>query len=103
MAVPQAQAEAQIAQLSSQLAASEKRVTLAKAQLRGKFTVTNPDVVQGLKLSVAYRGGLVLYLNGKELHREHVAKDASLAEGPAGTERKRYTWHCTRDLNKRTV
>ena len=49
--------------------------------------MTDPAAVQGLALSVAYRGGLIVSVNGKELKREHIAPAAALAEGPAGEER----------------
>ncbi len=38
--------------------------------LRGRFQVTNPS--GGLQLSVAYRGGVVVYVNGKEVARRHL-------------------------------
>jgi len=37
--------------------------------LRGKFNVTDPAQAKDLTLSVEYRGGVVLYLNGHELAR----------------------------------
>ncbi|NLW50029.1 MAG: DUF4091 domain-containing protein [Candidatus Brocadiaceae bacterium] len=55
--------------------------------VRGKFTVTDPAAVRDLKLTVGYRGGLVVYLNGKEVAREHVAAGEPLADGPVGEER----------------
>ena len=61
---------------------------LARLCLRGKFEVTNPSAVKGLKLSVAYHGGLVVYVNGQELKREHIVDGATLAEGPAGEHRE---------------
>ncbi len=38
--------------------------------LRGRFQVNNPS--GGLTLSVAYRGGLVVYVNGREISRQHL-------------------------------
>jgi hypothetical protein len=64
-----------------------KTALLAKACLRGKFTVTDPAVVRVLRLSATYHGGLVVYLNGKELHREHIGEAQRLAEGPGGRQR----------------
>ncbi len=61
---------------------------LARARLRGKFTVTDPEAVKGLRLSGAYRGGLIVYVNGKEVHREHIGVGQQLAEGPGGEEWK---------------
>ena len=40
---------------------------------RGKFTVTDPGKVSGLSLSLDYHGGAVVFVNGKELARGHVA------------------------------
>jgi len=36
---------------------------------RGRFNVTNPAAVSGLYLTANYRGGLVVYLNGREVAR----------------------------------
>ena len=41
--------------------------------LRGRFKVTNPG--GGLKLSAVYHGGIVVYVNGKEIARRHLPKD----------------------------
>ena len=49
--------------------------------LRGKFTVTDPARVKDLKLTVAYQGGLIVYLNGQEVTRADLPKEA-----PAGKE-----------------
>jgi len=35
--------------------------------LRGKFAVTDPAAVKELNLTMAYRGGMVVYLNGKQV------------------------------------
>jgi len=64
-----------------------KSPLLSRVCLRGKFTVTDPATVEGLHLSATYRGGLVVYLNGREVHREHVAAGSSVADGPGGQER----------------
>ncbi len=45
---------------------------LASICLRGKFNVTNPSQPSSLALSLVYRGGVVIYLNGKEVARRHV-------------------------------
>jgi len=45
---------------------------LARLCLRGKFTVTDPAAVKGLSLSLAYRGGAVVHLNGREIARQHL-------------------------------
>ncbi len=40
--------------------------------LRGKFRVASPS--GGLKLSVVYLGGIAVYVNGKEITRQHLPK-----------------------------
>ena len=44
--------------------------------LRGKFHVTDPARAKGLTLSVVYKGGLVVYLNGEEIGRSHMPEGA---------------------------
>ncbi len=41
--------------------------------VRGKFAVTDPTQVKDLTFSARYRGGIVVYLNGKEVARGHLA------------------------------
>lgn len=41
---------------------------------RGKFAVTDPSRAAGLTLEVEYRGGVVVYLNGIEIARQHLPK-----------------------------
>ncbi|HUS48165.1 MAG TPA: glycoside hydrolase domain-containing protein, partial [Phycisphaerae bacterium] len=48
--------------------------------MRGRFTVTDPQKARGLVLSADYCGGAIVYLNGKELLRQH------LPAGPVGSE-----------------
>ncbi len=48
---------------------------LALECMRGKFEVTDPSKVKGLALSASYRGGIVVYLNGKEIARGHLPKN----------------------------
>ena len=50
---------------------------------RGKFRVTDRAKVRGLKLSVAYRGGFVAYLNGKEVARASLPQGKLDPETPA--------------------
>ena len=50
---------------------------LALMCVRGKFGVTDPAKVAALRLSVAYRGGVVVYVNGKEIGRAGMAADAA--------------------------
>ena len=56
--------------------------------LRGKFTVTNPAQTRDLQLSVGYKGGVVVYVNGQELSRQHIEAGAKLAQAPAGEARE---------------
>ncbi len=51
--------------------------------LRGKFEVTDPARVAGLKLSLDYRGGVVVYVNGVELTRAHLPKGKLTGETAA--------------------
>lgn len=52
---------------------------LALICVRGKFEVTAPARVKGLTLSVAYRGGVVVRVNGTEIARGHLPKDREIA------------------------
>jgi hypothetical protein len=45
---------------------------LALICMRGSFKVTDPAAVKGLRLGLAYRGGVVVYLNGREVARKHL-------------------------------
>jgi hypothetical protein len=45
---------------------------LALMCMRGKFQVTDPAQVKSLKLTMNFRGGMVIYLNGKEVKRLHL-------------------------------
>ncbi len=42
--------------------------------IRGQFKVTNPGGVGKLTLSMTFTGGVIVYLNGKEVHRAHLPK-----------------------------
>ncbi len=53
---------------------------LERLCLRGKFTVTDPAQVKGLTISVDCHGGAVVYVNGQELGRAHLAAGAAMAE-----------------------
>jgi len=45
---------------------------LRRLSLRGKFAVADPSKAAGLRLSLAYRGGAIVYLNGTEIARGHM-------------------------------
>ncbi len=51
--------------------------------MRGKFLVEDPSRAAGLKLSLTYRGGAVVYLNGKEIARGHMPEGKTAFDTPA--------------------
>lgn len=51
--------------------------------MRGKFLVDDPARAEGLKLSLSYRGGAVVYLNGKEIARGHMPEGKVAFDTPA--------------------
>jgi len=55
---------------------------LARLYQRARFEVTDPAAVKELKLSLSYYGGAIVYVNGQQLVRGHLAKagTAELAE-----------------------
>lgn len=46
--------------------------SLALICLRGKFGVTDPGKVTSLTLDMSFRGGAIVYLNGREVARKHL-------------------------------
>ncbi|MGB2822101.1 MAG: hypothetical protein WBF17_14045, partial [Phycisphaerae bacterium] len=58
-----------------------RRIALICA--RGKFTVEDPARAGALKLHLAYRGGAVVYVNGREVARAHLPKENADLETPA--------------------
>jgi len=48
--------------------------------LRGRFLVADPTKVKPLRCTVAYHGGVKVFLNGEEIGRKHLAAGAALAE-----------------------
>ncbi len=50
---------------------------LSRLCLRGYFAVSDPARVGGLQLDVAYRGGVIVYLNGREIGRRDVEPDSA--------------------------
>ena len=63
----------------------DQPLSLSLLCLRGKFAVTDPKKVESLKFSGEFRGGMVVYLNGKEVARRHLPEGKSdflsLADG----------------------
>jgi hypothetical protein len=51
--------------------------------LRGKFTVADPKGVRRFTLSLAYRGGVRVFLNGREVLRRHLPKGRLTPDTPA--------------------
>jgi Glycoside hydrolase 123, catalytic domain len=51
---------------------SIKSPWLSRVCLRGKFQVTEPDKVTTLRLSVDFHGGIIVWVNGRELCRRHL-------------------------------
>ena len=75
-----------------------KSAYMAHLALRGKFGVKDPARARGLTLDVEYRGGIVVYLNGEEVARQHLAKDATadtLAQPTQPGEKHPRTLTCT--------
>jgi len=53
---------------------------LSRLCMRGYFRVADPSRVKDLTLTLLYHGGAVVYLNGQQVARSHVASGHSLAE-----------------------
>ena len=56
---------------------------LALLCVRGRFGVVDPAGVRDLKLHLSYRGGVIVYVNGAEVGRANLPKDASGPEALA--------------------
>ena len=54
---------------------------VGRLYLRGRFEVTDPARAGELRLTISYRGGVVVCLNGREIARGHLPKGATI--GPA--------------------
>jgi hypothetical protein len=59
--------------------ASSRTPYVATLCLRARFEVTDPAQVKDLSISLTYYGGAIVYVNGQEVVRSHVAK-----QGPPG-------------------
>ena len=59
------------------------RYSVAVLCMRGKFAVRDPSAVEALTLSLRYRGGVVVYLNGREVARKDVPAGPPDANTPA--------------------
>lgn len=59
------------------------RFSVSTICLRGKFAVADLSALNTLKLSLRYRGGVVVYLNGREVARQDVPNDKLDANTPA--------------------
>jgi len=58
-------------------------VSLGQIAVRSKFMVTDPAAVSELYLALGYRGGVVVYLNGKEVARSDLPAGELTADTPA--------------------
>jgi len=54
--------------------ASTLGLAVGLACFRASALVDDPDQVRGLKLDLTYRGGVVVYVNGREIARRHLPK-----------------------------
>lgn len=65
---------------------------VSRVSIRGRFTVTDPSRVRSLSLTLGYKGGVLVRLNGREVAREHLPAGkiapGALAEGPPGSARR---------------
>ena len=50
----------------------ERRVLGTAATRDGRFHVADPEQVKALTLAITYRGGVVVYVNGREVARGHL-------------------------------
>lgn len=65
--------------------------------LRGKFIVNDPAAVKSLSLSTVYRGGMIVYLNGKEVARGNIAA----GEVTPDTAAQEYPWEAYIDADNK--
>jgi glycosyl hydrolase family 123 len=56
---------------------------LARICLRARFRVADPAAAKPLRLSMAYRGGVVVYVNGVEVARQHLSAGKLAADALA--------------------
>lgn len=61
----------------------EQPQELAQLCLRAKFELRESDTNRGLILSLSYRGGAVIYVNGHEIARAHLPEGPLLPDTPA--------------------
>jgi len=59
-------------------------INLRQLSVRGKFTVTDPARAAGMTVSLSYRGGAVVYVNGREIARGHLPAGAVAPGSLAG-------------------
>ncbi len=53
-------------------------VAMALLCCRSRFLITDTGKARGLKLSLTYRGGVVVHVNGKEIARAHLPKEGNV-------------------------
>jgi len=59
------------------------RFSVSTISMRGKFTVNDPSTIRRLELSLGYRGGVAVFLNGEEVTRRDLPDGALDAATPA--------------------
>ena len=62
--------------------ANDGRLALALVRARGRFLVADPAAARDLTLDLRYQGGVVVYLNGREVARGHLPAGKILPETP---------------------
>jgi len=63
-------------ELDSRAGGGAPNLNIRQISIRGKFTVTDPAKAGELKLTLLFRGGAAVYVNGREIARAHLPKDA---------------------------
>ncbi len=65
------------------------------AYFRKKFTVISPSVVTGIVMTARIKDGMVVYLNGTEIHRQNMPAGPISYSTPASTAVPSTTWTTT--------
>ncbi len=67
-------------ELDARAGGGAPNVNIRQISLRGKFTVTDPSAAKDLTLTMLFRGGAAAYVNGREIARAHLPKDAKAGD-----------------------
>jgi hypothetical protein len=65
----------------------EQSSTRATICLRTRFGVTDPARARDVTLTIEYRGGVVVYVNGQEVARQHLSKGKEVVDVRATAEK----------------